>query len=129
VIVRPATAADHDAIAGVVEAAFGRPDEARFVEAVRAEGAVLVELAAEDDGEVVGHILFSRMAAEPPRFIAGLAPLAVAPARHGQGIGTALGHAGVDACRLLGVEAIVVLGHPTYYPRFGFSADAAGQVA
>ncbi len=78
---------------------------------------------------VVGHILFSRMTANPRRFIAGLGPLAVDPERHGQGVGTRLGNAGVQACRALGVEAIVVLGHPPYYPRFGFSAAAAATVA
>ncbi|HZZ36564.1 MAG TPA: N-acetyltransferase [Caulobacteraceae bacterium] len=128
-IVRPASAADYASIAKVVEAAFERPDEARMVEAARAEGVVLVELVAEEAGEVAGHVMFSRMTSVPPRLMAGLAPLSVDPSVQSQGLGTALGHAGVEACRALGVEAIVVLGHPAYYPRFGFSAEAARNVA
>jgi putative acetyltransferase len=127
--VRPATAADHAAIRRVEAAAFGRDDEADMVEAARAEGAALVELVEEQDGEIVGHILFSRMSVTPARFIAGLAPVAVAPQAQGRGIGDALCRAGIEAARALGAEAVVVLGHPDYYPRFGFSAEAARWLA
>ena len=120
---------DAVAIRRVETAAFGRPDEAGMVEAARAEGAALVELVAQADGEIVGHILFSRMSVSPPRFLAGLAPVAVAPDRQGRGIGDALCRAGIEAVRALGAEAVVVLGHPTYYPRFGFSAEAAARLA
>lgn len=126
---RAVASADHAAVAAVVEAAFGEPDEARLVEAIRAEGAGLVELVAEEGGAVVGHILFSRLAAEPDRFVAGLAPVSVTPSLQGRGVGGDLCNAGIEACRALGVEAIVVLGHPTYYPRFGFSAELARNVA
>ena len=54
----------------------------------------------------------------------GLAPMAVAPKRQRQGIGTALVHAGIEACKNLGFGGIVVLGHPEYYPRFGFMPAA-----
>jgi len=84
---------------------------------------------AERDGQVVGHILFSRMTTKPARFMAGLAPVAVAPQAQGRGIGDALCRAGIEALRALGVEAVVVLGHPDYYPRFGFSAAAAKSLA
>ena len=50
----------------------------------------------------------------------GLAPMAVAPARQRQGVGSALARAGIAACRDLGFGAVIVLGHPEYYPRFGF---------
>jgi putative acetyltransferase len=120
-LVRPATPADAAAIHAVEAAAFGHEDEAVMVEAARAEGAALAELVAERDGRIVGHILFSRMTCDPPRLIAGLAPVAVAPALQNQGIGDALCRAGIEAVRALGAEAVVVLGHPTYYPRFGFS--------
>jgi putative acetyltransferase len=98
------------------------------VDGVRAEDRALVELVAEADGEIVGHILFNRMKTEPTKFIAGLGPLAVAPSHQSAGIGAALSRAGIEACRTLGVEAVVVLGHPPYYPRFGFSAGAATKV-
>jgi putative acetyltransferase len=128
-LVRPALPADHAAIRAVETAAFGRPDEADIVEAVRAEGAALVELVAEAGGQIVGHILFSRMTVTPGRFMAGLAPVAVSPGVQGRGIGAALCHAGIEALRALGVQAVVVLGHPEYYPRFGFSAAAAANIA
>lgn len=122
---RPATAADHAAIRRVETAAFGRDDEAGMVEAARAEGATLVELVHEQAGEIVGHILFSRMTVTPARFIAGLAPVAVTPEAQRRGIGDALCRAGIEAVRALGAEAVIVLGHPDYYPRFGFSTAAA----
>jgi putative acetyltransferase len=121
-LVRAATPDDDEAIHAVEAAAFGREDEAGMVEAARAEGVVLAELVEERDGRVVGHIMFSRMTTDPPRLIAGLAPVAVDPAFQNQGIGDALCRAGIEAVQALGAEAVVVLGHPTYYPRFGFSA-------
>jgi putative acetyltransferase len=128
-LVRPALPADHAAIRAVETAAFGHPDEADIVEAVRAEGAALVELVAEADGQLVGHILFSRMTVTPARLIAALGPVAVSPDAQGRGVGAALCRAGIQAVRALGAEAVVVLGHPTYYPRFGFSAEAAHRLA
>ena len=126
---RPALPADHAAIRAVETAAFGRSDEADMVEAARAEGAALVELVAEAHGEIVGHILFSRMTVTPARLFAGLAPVAVSPSVQGRGVGDALCRAGIEAVKALGAEAVVVLGHPDYYPRFGFSAEAARRLA
>ncbi|HEX7761523.1 MAG TPA: N-acetyltransferase [Caulobacteraceae bacterium] len=133
-IIRPARPEDHAAIRPLVTAAFAAADhasgtEADIVEGVRAEGAVLVELVAEADGEIVGHILFSRMTCDRPVFVAGLGPVAAAPDRQLRGIGTALIQRGLGDCRALGVQAVILLGHPTYYPRFGFSAQAAARIA
>lgn len=129
-IVRPATLGDHAAIRAITTAAFDQSNgnEARIIEGVRAEGLALVEMVAEADGEVVGHVLFNRMRTEPGRAFAGLGPLAVAPAAQRSGIGSALARAGIEACRAAGMEAVVVLGHPPYYPRFGFSAEAAANI-
>jgi putative acetyltransferase len=113
----------------VEAAAFGREDEALIVENVRAEGAGLVELVAEEDGQIVGHILFSRMTCTPPKRIAGLAPVAVLPEAQGRGWGQVLCRAGIEELRRMGAEAVVVLGHEAYYPRFGFSRDAAKLIA
>jgi putative acetyltransferase len=130
-VIREAVAADHAIIAAITRAAFddSRYDEASIIEGVRAEGLALVELVAEDDGQVVGHVLFSRMRTDPAgRRIAALGPVAVAPARQRTGVGSDLCRHGIEACRAAGMEAVVVLGHPPYYPRFGFSPEAAGKL-
>jgi len=104
-------------------AAFGGRLEADLVEALHREGAAVVALVAEIEGDVVvGHILFSPVSVEPatPRRILGLAPMAVAPGFQARGIGTRLVREGLERCRAAGVEAVVVLGHTEYYPRFGF---------
>jgi putative acetyltransferase len=127
-VVRAATPADYTAIHRVEAAAFERDDEAGMVEAARAEGAVLVELVEELDGEIVGHILFSRMSTTPARFVAGLAPVAVSPAAQSRGVGAALCRAGIQTLKGMGIEAVIVLGHPDYYPRFGFSTAATATL-
>jgi putative acetyltransferase len=125
VIVRAAMACDHAAIARLVTAAFGRQVESIIVDRVRAAGEAFVELVAETDGEIVGHVLFSRMRCQPPMSAAGLGPLAVSPAFQGRGIGSELTRRGLDACRERGALACVVLGAPSFYGRFGFAS--AGQ--
>jgi putative acetyltransferase len=129
--IRPAFAGDYAAIRAVTVAAFDTStgDEAGIIEGVRAEGRDLVELVAEIDGQIVGHILFNRMRTDPPLPVAGLGPLGVVPSHQSMGIGQALSRAGIEACRAAGMDAVVVLGHPPYYPRFGFSAAAAAQIA
>ena len=120
VAIRPERAGDEDAIRAVCSAAFGQPDEADLVDALRASDAWLpgLSLVAADDG-VVGHVLFTRaMVGSHPAL--GLAPLAVVPSRQRQGIGDALVRAGLQAARAMGERIVVVLGHPSYYPRFGF---------
>ena len=97
----------------------------------RSDKRVVVSLVAERAGWVVGHILFSHLPiATAGRVIAGaaLAPVAVLPPFQGQGIGSALIRAGLRRCAELGSEAVVVLGHPGYYPRFGFSATLAQRL-
>lgn len=127
-MIRYARPADRPAIAQVVEAAFGQADEARLVERLRASGDALFELVSDDGGDVNGHILFSRLWADSQHLYAALAPLAVRPGLQRAGVGSALVRASLDSAREFGAHGIIVLGHPAYYPRFGFSADAAAQV-
>jgi putative acetyltransferase len=113
---------DHDGVHAVNEAAFETSSEASLVASLRRQAQPIVSLVAEDDGEVVGHIMFSPVAlsGHPDLKIMGLAPMAVAPAFQNRGIGSALVRAGITRCKELGCGAIVVLGHQGFYPRFGF---------
>ncbi|GLK84868.1 GNAT family N-acetyltransferase [Ancylobacter defluvii] len=115
------------AIHALVRDAFDGPDEADLINRLRAAGDAIVSFVAEEDGEIVGHILLSPIAAAFPAL--ALAPLAVGPDRRAHGIGGelvrhAIGHAGA-----MGWRAIFVLGDPAYYQRFGFSAEAAAGFA
>ena len=131
-VIRPAGPDDHAAIRAVVTAAFtaefGKSDEADLIDALRADGDALVELVAEDDGAVVGHILFSPLATDTGARFAALAPLSVAPGRQKDGLGSWLMETGHELLRAAGVEAVIVLGKPAYYPRVGYSAEAAETV-
>ncbi|MDO8295492.1 MAG: N-acetyltransferase [Caulobacter sp.] len=124
-IIRPAWADDHDAIRAVVTAAFGQPDEAMLVDALRADGDALVELVVEEEGAIAGHVLFSPLATDTGARFAALAPLSVAPDHQNDGLGVMLMQVGHELCRAAGVEAVIVLGHPAYYPRVGYTAEAA----
>jgi putative acetyltransferase len=106
----------------VNEAAFGGPEEADLVDLLRVQASPLISLGAEHDGEVVGHIMFTpvTIAGHPELGLMGLAPMAVAPAQQREGIGSALVRQGLERCKRLGTDAVVVLGHADYYPRFGF---------
>jgi len=121
-IIRAETDADREAVYAVHSAAFKTASEADLVDALRIKAHPLVSLVAESSERIVGHILFSpaRMSGHPELLIMGLAPMGVLPGRQRRGVGSALVRAGLEACRQLGVSVVVVLGHPAYYPRFGF---------
>jgi len=117
---------DRDAVHGVNASAFETPVEADLVDALREHARPLVSLIAEGNGAIVGHIMFSpvSLSGHPALKLMGLAPMAVAPDHQRKGVGSALVRAGLERCRQLGFGAVVVLGHPAYYPRFGFSSSA-----
>ena len=119
--------ADVPAIHHVVSSAFDTAFEADLVDALRRQARPILSLVASIDGEIVGHILFSpvTLSSHPELALMGLAPMAVVPERQRQGIGTALTREGIDACRRLDVSGLVVIGHPEYYPRFGFERASA----
>ena len=129
--VRPEEERDFAAVHRLHEAAFGTTAEADLVEVLREQAAPVVSLVAEGDQRVVGHILFApvTLADHPECRLMGLAPLAVLPSYQHRGIGSALVRAGLAACRTLGFGGVVVLGHPDYYPRFGFSPASAFGLA
>ena len=120
-IVRQETPDDFEAVFRVHREAFGRPDEARLVERLRAaeEFIPALSIVAEEDGQLIGHVILTRARLED-REVLTLGPLGVLPAWQNVGIGSALVRDALARTRALGAELIAVLGHPTYYPRFGF---------
>ncbi len=128
--------ADETGIRIVNEKAFGRDNEGRLVEALRASNNFLPDLsivAALPDGSIVGHALFSIVSVrgqERDTEMLALAPVAVLRDHQRQGIGAAVIIEGLSRARKLGYRGVVVVGHPEYYPRFGFkSARALGLEA
>ena len=121
-IVRPERADEDEAIAAVVEAAFRSPDEARLVQSFRASAGYLPELAlvGAEDGEVVGHVMFTLTELVDGTSILMLSPLAVRPDRQRRGVGTALVREGLRASADRTEPLVVVEGDPRYYSRFGF---------
>lgn len=127
-MIRHVRPADHAAIREVVAAAFQQPDEADLVERLRGDGDVVFELVEEDAGEIVGHILYSRLWADSVQLYAALAPLSVRPDRQRDGVGKRLTKASIETAKEFGAAALIVLGHPEYYPKFGFTPEAAAKV-
>src|SRR5262249_47390295 len=133
--IRSETVDDAADIRAIHTLAFGRDNEARLVDALRAEPGFdpALSLVAIADGHAVGHILFSPIlirASHSSVPALALAPLAVRPEFQNHSVGSTLVRAGLEECRRLGHTVVVVVGHPHYYPRFGFSsARAAGLEA
>jgi len=128
--VRPERPEDRPAIFDVNRQAFAQENEARLVEALRESSAFIPELSlvALEGSRIVGHILFTRITvrdeSEAHEALA-LAPMAVLPEFQKRGIGSALVRRGLDEARGLGHRAVIVVGHPDYYPRFGFAPARA----
>ena len=123
IIVRPETPGDVASIRRINESAFQQSAEADLVDRLRAACPDALSFVADVDGATVGHILFSPVGVECDgrRVVGqGLAPMAVQPDRQRQGIGSALVRRGLDEIRATGCPFVVVVGHPEYYPRFGF---------
>ena len=122
---------DLEAIRKVNLEAFGRSSEGRLVDRLRSEGLIVASLVAVVDGRIGGNIVFSELPIRTEECVidaAALAPLAVVPELQRRGIGTALVTEGLRACRTRRKAAVLVLGDPSYYERFGFSAAAAQNI-
>lgn len=123
IVIRPERPAEVAAIRHVTQQAFGRLAEADLVERLRTQEQVIVSLVAERCQHIAGHCLFSPVTLESAGQVgrlAGLGPMAVLPALQRQGVGSLLITHGLEYCRKAGYDGVVVLGHPGYYPRFGF---------
>jgi putative acetyltransferase len=123
---------DYNEVRAVNESAFHRPDEADLVDRLREEGVIILSLVAELDGQIVGHILFSRMSIETAQGAlpaVSLAPMAVLPSYQGRGVGSGMVRHGLAELRARGEGIVIVLGHKTYYPRFGFASERARSLS
>lgn len=125
ITIRPERPEDREAVGRINRQAFGGDAEALLVEALRASPAFIPDLSlvALEGTEAVGHILFTRLTvrdAGVARPALALAPMAVLPALQNRGIGSALVRRGLEDARKLGHGVVILVGHPKYYPRFGF---------
>ncbi len=124
--IRPEVPEDILAIHEVNFQAFAHDDEAQLVDALRSHGDFNPDLSlvAVFNDCIIGHILFPDITIESGEetiSALALAPLVVHPDFQGRGIGLGLIEEGLDTCRSLGHRIVIVVGHPGYYPRFGFS--------
>jgi putative acetyltransferase len=132
ILIRQETLTDHEAIRHVNCLAFGQDAESRLVESLRDGGYLRVSLVAVKQEKVVGHILFSNLTIiTEARTIPALAlaPMAVLPEFQKRGVGSALVRRGLEVCKEQGHKIVVVLGHPQFYPRFGFSSKLAAALS
>lgn len=123
IVIRNEKSEDFANVYQVNELAFERKDEANLVERLRAVEPH-ISLVAVNDEKIVGHIFFSEVTLTPENKnlkAIGLAPMAVLPEFQNQGVGSELVKQGLEECKNRGFELVVVLGHPEYYPRFGFT--------
>ena len=121
--IRREAASDIEAVFRVERDAFGREKDALLADALRDGGKVLLALVAVLDGEVVGHVVFSPMRIESEDAVheaVALGPVAVTPSHQREGIGSRLIETGLEMLREAGYGAVFLLGHVSYYPRFGF---------
>jgi putative acetyltransferase len=124
ITIRTETPEDYLAVHHVNVSAFCRSSEAVLVDTLREVARPYISLVAVLDGLIVGHIFFSPVSIESESFIStamGLAPMAVLPEYQRQGFGSQLVQEGLKECLRIGHNIVVVLGHPKYYPRFGFT--------
>lgn len=125
-IIRAEQPQDIQKIKEVNDVAFGQENEGRLIEAIRSSDTFVPELslvADTEEQEIMGHILFSRIRIETAHGNVeslALAPMAVKPVSQNKGVGSALVKEGIERATELGFESVVVLGHPIYYPKFGF---------
>ncbi len=114
---------DIDSVFALNVKAFETPAEAKLVDILREQADPVISLVCEDNLEIVGHIMFSPviLSGHPELKVMGLAPMAVLPEHQRKGFGSELEETGLEQCKKLSYNAVVVLGHPKYYPRFGFS--------
>jgi len=120
--IRSETDDDKTAVHDINAAAFPTETEASLVDTLRESASEYISQVAVEDKNVVGHIMFTPVTLElfEDLRLMGLAPMAVSPSLQRGGIGSELIKTGLLRCTESNVGAVAVLGHPQYYPRFGF---------
>jgi putative acetyltransferase len=116
---------DAAAIRDLNRRAFGQDLEGNIVDALRSNGAILLSLVATLNDRVVGHIMYSAASVNGDASGAALGPMAVLPEYQRQGIGSQLVEAGNRKLKAAGCPFIILVGHPSFYPRFGFTLASA----
>lgn len=124
---RVMTDADRPAVQDLTTRAFGQPDEARIIEQLEKDGDVVLQLVAESDGQIVGHILFYRVGVHGRLGAVGLGPMSVDPWVQKEDIGKGLVLHGLKMLNDVNVPIVFVLGHDWFYPKFGFSVEQAAE--
>lgn len=129
--IRAETPKDGTGVRAVNLAAFPDTAEADLVDDLRIQAQPIISWLAEVDNKVVGHIMFSpvSLSGRTDLKLMGLAPLSVLPEYQSRGVGSALVNAGLKICKELGYGAVVVLGSPSYYQRFGFISAKTYQIS
>lgn len=123
-IIRPIAPTDRQAVLDLNTSAFRQKDEAQMIEKLEKDGSIWLELVAENDEKIVGHILFFPIGVFGKLGALGLGPMSVDPKMQKKGIGSQLVRAGLGEAQQAGVPIVFVLGHEKYYPKFGFSVEA-----
>jgi putative acetyltransferase len=124
IAIRRATPADWPAIVDINDSAFEGPRESALIGALERSGRPVISLVALADGVPAGHIFFSLIRIQspgPPIPVAALAPMAVSPRFQRRGVGSQLVDAGLRDCVNQAYQVVVVVGHPHFYRRFGFT--------
>jgi len=125
ITLRPAMPGDAEAIAELATAAFGTPEEAEIISNLEKDGSIWLHAVAELNGKVVGQIIFYHLGVQGRLGALGLGPMCVDPWVQRQRIGMSLIRYGVEAAQRASVPIVFVLGHADYYPKMGFSTEAA----
>jgi putative acetyltransferase len=123
-IIRPFRSADRAAVLDLNTRAFKQKDEAQIIEKLEKAGDIWLEVVAEREGKIIGHILFFPIGVFQKLSGMGLGPMCVDPKFQKKGIGTDLVNFGLNQAKMASVPIVFVLGHEKYYPRFGFTVEA-----